>query len=183
MRSRSVGSLSRARTPTCRCGLIKSYGYAVTYLSSGARQAEGLLPRSCSSQRQKNTRLTATFEAPKQASVRTAAGTRFHLEPPGLKPLAARPFGTCLQLHIYTSFLRGSVGGNKVVASLPNTRTLVRGLSLSIMRCASGAQLDVVLAERSIPCKFVGTLHVFLPTFSEDGLLGSQKESLRSHPP
>mmetsp|Transcript_29898 Transcript_29898/g.43729 ORF Transcript_29898/g.43729 Transcript_29898/m.43729 type:complete len:110 (+) Transcript_29898:273-602(+) len=83
----------------------------------------------------------------------------------------------------FSSFLRGSVGGNKVVASLPNTRTLVRGLSLSIMRCASGAQLDVVLAERSIPCKFVGTLHVFLPTFSQDGLLGSQKESLRSHPP
>jgi len=33
------------------------------------------------------------------------------------------------------------------------------------MLCAFGPRLDVGLAERSTPCRFVGTLNVFVSTF------------------
>jgi len=39
------------------------------------------------------------------------------------------------------------------------------------MRCAFGAHLDVGLAERPTPCRFIGTVDISFPHFREDGSL------------
>jgi len=41
----------------------------------------------------------------------------------------------------------------------------------SILRCAFGAHLDVGLAVRPTPCRFIGTVHVSFPRLREDGRL------------
>jgi len=55
--------------------------------------------------------------------------------------------------------LRGGVGEGSFVACLPNTGTFVSNdhSQCHIIRCDFGADLDVGLAERSIPRRFVGT--------------------------
>ena len=61
---------------------------------------------------------------------------------------------------------------------LPNTSTFVPNdrsqrtyCVLPIMRCAFGAHLDVGLAERPTPCRFIETVHVFFDRSREDGRL------------
>ena len=49
---------------------------------------------------------------------------------------------------------------------VPNDRSQCLYCVLPIMRCAFGAHLDVGLAERRTPCRFVGNLTFFL---GEDG--------------
>jgi len=74
---------------------------------------------------------------------------------------------------------KGSVGGEKVVASFAqykhvcteNDRSQCGCCVLPVIRCAFVARLDVGLAKRSTPCRFVGTL-MFPPLFlGEDGRL------------
>jgi len=67
---------------------------------------------------------------------------------------------------------------------LPNTSTFVPNdcsqcpfCVLPITRCAFGAHLDVGLAERPTPCRFIGEVHVSFPCFREDGHLLIRRNS------
>jgi len=42
---------------------------------------------------------------------------------------------------------------------------------LPIMRCALGAHWDAGLVDQTIPCKFIGIVHVSFPYFRKDGHL------------
>ena len=66
---------------------------------------------------------------------------------------------------LLTTVLRGSGSKRRLSRCLPNTSTFVPNdclqclyCVLPIMRCAFGAHLDVVVAERRTPCRFVGNL-------------------------
>jgi len=48
---------------------------------------------------------------------------------------------------------------------VPNGRLQCLYYALPTMQFAFGAHLDVGLAERSTPCRFIGSLHVVLPSF------------------
>jgi len=74
--------------------------------------------------------------------------------------------------------LRGWHGNRKSSRCLPNTSTFVPNdrsqclyCVLPIMRCAFGAHLDVGLAERRTPCRFVGNLTFPFLFLGEDGCL------------
>jgi len=73
---------------------------------------------------------------------------------------------------------RGLDSDRKSSRSLPNTSTFVPNdrsqclhCVLPIMRCAFGAHLDVGLAERRTPCRFVGNLTFPSLFLREDGRL------------
>ena len=72
--------------------------------------------------------------------------------------------------------LRGWDSERKLSRRLPNTSTFVPNdrsqclyCVLPIMRCAFEAHLDVGLAERQTPCRFVGNVHISFTYFREDG--------------
>jgi len=76
--------------------------------------------------------------------------------------------------------LRGWDGERKSSrrSSLPNTSTFVPNdrsqylyCVLPIIWCAFEAHLDVGLAERPAPCRFVENVHISFPRFREDGRL------------
>jgi len=68
--------------------------------------------------------------------------------------------------------------GDKVIGCLPDLSTFASYdrlqhlfYVLPIMWCAFGAHLDVGLAERLAPCRFIETVHVSFPRSREDGRL------------
>jgi len=73
---------------------------------------------------------------------------------------------------------RGWNGDRNLSRCLPNTSTFVPNdrsqclyCVVPIMRCAFGAHLDVGLAERQTPCRFVGNLTFPSLFLGEDGRL------------
>ena len=77
---------------------------------------------------------------------------------------------TCSITTFSSSFLRGWDGERKLSRRVSNTSTFVPNdrsqclyCVLPIVWCAFVAHLDVSLAERSTPCRFIGTVHVSFP--------------------
>jgi len=54
---------------------------------------------------------------------------------------------------------------------VPNDRSQCLYCVLPIIRCAFGALVEVVFAERLIPYRFIGTVDVSFPRFREGGRL------------
>jgi len=73
---------------------------------------------------------------------------------------------------LWTSFLEVGTARERGRDCLSNTSTFVSNdrsqclhCVLPIMRCAFGAHLDVGLAERQTPCRFIETVRRFLGSF------------------
>jgi len=68
-------------------------------------------------------------------------------------------------LEVGTARERGRDCVSNTSTFVPNDRSQCLYCVLPIMRCVFGAHLDVGLAERQTPCRFIETMRRFLPSF------------------